>query len=72
MNKNIIVRVDIFPNGDICPIEITKNNGQSIIINRVINIKKNMINGVLSIDFICKTHNKVIILRKTNDSWELQ
>lgn len=67
---NVIVRADFYPNGEIVPLCITLENGSSIHIEKVINVKKDFNkHGAYKLLFICKTDAGLISLLFERNAW---
>ena len=65
--KNIIVRADYYPNGEIIPLCVTFSNGESFFFDSITNIEKDFeTNKVL---YYCLSKSTKIILSRQKNIW---
>lgn len=67
MCDDIIVRVDYYPDGQIIPLGITYSSGESIYINRVLSVTKDL--SSMTTTFRCKSKDEEFNLIYANFKW---
>ena len=66
-NKNIIVRADYYPNGEIIPLSVTFLGGKSYFVDAIINIENNFETN--KVFYYCLVKDKKIILSRQKNTW---